>query len=96
MPEAQPAERGPEARPAAARRHAVFHPLRVAAVDHLTDDAISVTFDVPEELRGEYDFVHGQHLTVRVGVTNGSAKALDGGGGEDVRRNYSICSAARS
>jgi ring-1,2-phenylacetyl-CoA epoxidase subunit PaaE len=58
MSEAQPAERGPQARPAA-RRHAVFHPLRVAAVDHLTDDAIAVTFDVPQELRGEYDFVHG-------------------------------------
>ena len=96
MPEAQPAERGAQARPAAARRHAVFHPLRVAAVDHLTDDAIAVTFDVPQELRGEYDFVHGQHLTVRVGVTNGSAKAFDGVGGEDVRRNYSICSTAGS
>jgi ring-1,2-phenylacetyl-CoA epoxidase subunit PaaE len=96
MPEAQRAERGPQAPPAAARRHAVFHPLRVAAVDRLTDDAIAVTFDVPEELRGEYDFVHGQHLTVRVGPTDGLAGALDEGGGEDVRRNYSICSPAGS
>jgi ring-1,2-phenylacetyl-CoA epoxidase subunit PaaE len=85
MREAQRAERGLETPPAAARRHAVFHPLQVAAVDRLTDDAIAVTFDVPAELRGEYDFVHGQHLTVRIGLT-----------GEDVRRNYSICSPAGS
>src|SRR4029453_12674736 len=95
MPGAQPAERGPQARPAA-RHHAGFHPLRVAAGDHLTDYALAVTFELPHERRGEYDFVHGQHLTVRVGVTNGSAKALDGVGGEDVRRNYSICSTAGS
>jgi len=96
MPEAQPAERGQEATPPApARRHAVFHPLRVAAVDHLTDDAIAVTFDLPEQLAAEYDFVHGQHLTVRAALTDGSADALDGAG-EDVRRNYSICSAAGS
>ena len=96
MPEAQPAARAPAARPAAPRRHAVFHPLRVAAVDRLTDDAIAVTFEVPDELRGEYDFVQGQHLTLRVSLTTGSAEALDGGSQEDVRRNYSICSPAGS
>src|SRR5262245_35294141 len=96
MPEAQQAERGPQAPVAAARRHAVFHPLQVATVDRLTDDAIAVTFGVPEELRADYDFVHGQHLTVRVGLTDSSDGAVDGGGAEDVRRNYSICSPAGS
>ena len=27
-----------------------FHPLRVAAVDRLTDDAVAVTFEVPADL----------------------------------------------
>ncbi|MCI0688231.1 MAG: phenylacetate-CoA oxygenase/reductase subunit PaaK [Sporichthyaceae bacterium] len=67
------------------RRHAVFHPLRVAAVDRLTEDAVAVTFEVPPELAGEYDFVHGQHLTIRT--------QLDG---DEIRRNYSICSPAGS
>jgi ring-1,2-phenylacetyl-CoA epoxidase subunit PaaE len=58
-------------------RHAVFHPLRVAAVDVLTEDAVAITFEVPEELRADYAFVHGQHLSIR--------------GGDDVRRSYSIC-----
>ncbi|MBX9245230.1 phenylacetate-CoA oxygenase/reductase subunit PaaK [Actinotalea ferrariae] len=65
------------------RRHAVFHRLRVAAVEPLTDDAVAVTFDVPPDLRPEFRFRAGQHLTVR-------APAIEG----DVRRNYSICAPA--
>ena len=47
------------------RRHAVFHPLRVASVDRLTEDSVAITFDVPEELRDEFRFNPGQHLSVR-------------------------------
>jgi ring-1,2-phenylacetyl-CoA epoxidase subunit PaaE len=57
------------------RRRPVFHPLPVEAVDRLTDDAVAVTFRVPEELREAFDFRAGQHLTVRLA-----------GGAEDVRR----------
>jgi len=58
-------------------QHSVFHPLRVSAIDELTDDSVAITFDVPEELRDDYTFAHGQHLNIR--------------GGDDVRRSYSIC-----
>ena len=37
--------------PAAGRRRQQFHPLRVAAVKRLCDDAVAVTFDVPDDLR---------------------------------------------
>ncbi len=57
-----------------------FHPLRVARVDPLTDDAVAVTFDVPAELAGEYAFRPGQALTLR--------RVEDG---RDERRSYSIC-----
>jgi ring-1,2-phenylacetyl-CoA epoxidase subunit PaaE len=67
----------------ARRRHAVFHPLPVAAVDRLTDDSVVITFDVPADLAEEYRFVHGQHVTVRTELA-----------GDDVRRNYSICAPA--
>jgi ring-1,2-phenylacetyl-CoA epoxidase subunit PaaE len=67
------------------RHHAVFHPLRVASVERLTDDAVAVTFDVPAELREEFRFRPGQHLSVRSPVL-----------GDDVRRNYSICAPATS
>ncbi len=59
------------------RSHAELHPLRVAAVDELTDDAVAITFEVPPELRDDYAFVHGQHVSVR--------------GADDVRRSFSIC-----
>jgi ring-1,2-phenylacetyl-CoA epoxidase subunit PaaE len=57
-----------------------FHTLRIAEVRRETPDAISLRFDVPAELRGEYAFVQGQHLTLRT--------QLDG---EELRRTYSIC-----
>ena len=66
-----------------ARRHAAFHPLRVAAVERLTDDAVAVTFDVPAALREAFRFRAGQHLTVRSAEVPG-----------DVRRSYSICAPA--
>jgi ring-1,2-phenylacetyl-CoA epoxidase subunit PaaE len=54
--------------------------LTVARVDRLTDDAVAVTFDVPDDLVQEYRFAPGQALTLRR-VT----------GDRDERRSYSIC-----
>ena len=68
-----------------ARRHSVFHSLRVACVERLTDDAVAVTFHVPPELREEFRFKPGQHLSVRSPVV-----------GDEVRRNFSICAPATS
>ncbi|HJZ29236.1 MAG TPA: phenylacetic acid degradation protein, partial [Streptosporangiaceae bacterium] len=39
-----------------ARRHSVFHPLRVASIERLTDDAVAITFDVPPELLDQFRF----------------------------------------
>ncbi|MCX2922182.1 2Fe-2S iron-sulfur cluster-binding protein [Streptomyces sp. NEAU-W12] len=60
-----------------------FHRLRVAAVDRLTDDSAALTLTVPPDLREEYRYAPGQHLTLR--------RRADG---EDIRRTYSICSPA--
>ncbi|BCB76704.1 phenylacetate-CoA oxygenase/reductase subunit PaaK [Phytohabitans flavus] len=68
---------------AATRTRAGFHPLTVAAVDRLTDDSVAVTFDVPDDLRGDYAFAAGQSLNLR--------RVIDG---EEHRRTYSICSPA--
>jgi len=66
-------------------RRATIHPLRVKALERLTDDAIAIEFEVPPELAEDYRFVHGQHVSLR------SVEA-----GDDIRRSYSICSAAGS
>ncbi|GAA3201438.1 1,2-phenylacetyl-CoA epoxidase subunit PaaE [Nonomuraea roseoviolacea] len=60
-----------------------FHPLTVAAVDHLCEDAAAITFAVPDELREAYAFRAGQSLTLR--------RVVDG---REERRSYSICAPA--
>lgn len=67
--------------PVPARRR--FHPLPVAGIERLTDDAVSVTFAVPEQWADLYRFRPGQALTVR--------RVVDG---RDERRSYSICAPA--
>jgi ring-1,2-phenylacetyl-CoA epoxidase subunit PaaE len=62
------------------RRRPQFHPLRVAEVQRLTDDAVAVTFDVPPDLADDFAFRPGQALTLR---------RVDGD--RDERRSYSIC-----
>lgn len=60
-----------------------FHRLRVAAVEQPTDDSVTLTFEVPAALRGEYRHAPGQHLALR--------RIVDG---TEIRRTYSICSPA--
>jgi ring-1,2-phenylacetyl-CoA epoxidase subunit PaaE len=67
----------------ATRRRPQFHPLRVARVERLTDDAVAVSFDIPEELAEDYAFRPGQALTLR---------RVEGE--RDERRSYSICAPA--
>ena len=57
-----------------------FHPLRVARVDRLCDDAAAVTFEVPDDLAEAYRFRPGQSLTLRRRVDD-----------REERRQYSIC-----
>lgn len=61
-----------------------FHPLPVT-VHEETSDSVSLTFEVPEELRDQFRHVPGQHLVLRAEID-----------GEDVRRSYSICSSANT
>jgi ring-1,2-phenylacetyl-CoA epoxidase subunit PaaE len=58
-----------------------FHPLTVSDVRRETKDCVSIAFDVPDELKENYQFRQGQYLTLR--------ETIDG---EDIRRSYSICS----
>jgi ring-1,2-phenylacetyl-CoA epoxidase subunit PaaE len=59
-----------------------FYPLRVAEIVPETEEANSILFEVPDELKSAFRFKAGQHLTLRTDI-----------GGEEVRRNYSLCTA---
>jgi ring-1,2-phenylacetyl-CoA epoxidase subunit PaaE len=58
-----------------------FHRLAVNDLRRETADAVSMTFAIPSELAGDYSFLPGQYLTLRMKMD-----------GEEVRRSYSICS----
>jgi ring-1,2-phenylacetyl-CoA epoxidase subunit PaaE len=59
-----------------------FHALKVAEIVPETDEAMSIRFDVPYDLADAFRFKAGQHLTLRADIN-----------GEEVRRNYSLCTA---
>jgi ring-1,2-phenylacetyl-CoA epoxidase subunit PaaE len=58
-----------------------YFSLKVKDIRPETEECVSVAFDLPEELRKKFEFVQGQYLSVK--------KDLNG---EEVRRQYSICS----
>jgi ring-1,2-phenylacetyl-CoA epoxidase subunit PaaE len=74
----------------ASRRRASFHTLTVSEVRRLTDDAIEVTFEVPAELAGQYDYLPGQYVALRTSLPD------ENGEPHEVRRSYSICAEPRS
>lgn len=59
-----------------------FHTLKVKTINQETEDTVSVSFDVPEDLQADYQYNAGQYLTLRTTID-----------GEDLRRSYSLCSA---
>ena len=59
-----------------------FHALKIAEIVPETSEANSIRFEIPDELRDEFAFRAGQHLTLRATID-----------GEEVRRNYSLCTA---
>ena len=57
-----------------------FHSLTIKDVRAETRDAVSIAFEIPQDLQDSFHFTQGQHLVMRT--------QLDG---EEVRRSYSIC-----
>ena len=57
-----------------------FHRLTIAEIVPETAEAKSIRFDVPAELKETFRFKPGQHLTLKAEI-----------GGEEIRRNYSLC-----
>ncbi|EGV44624.1 phenylacetate-CoA oxygenase/reductase subunit PaaK [Bizionia argentinensis JUB59] len=58
-----------------------FYNLKVADIYKETKDTVVISFDVPDDLKHTFQYKQGQHLTLRKEIN-----------GEDIRRNYSLCS----
>ena len=58
-----------------------FNSLTVKNLEKATPDSTVITFELPEHLMSNYNFIPGQYLTLEASINN-----------EKVRRAYSICS----
>ncbi len=59
-----------------------FKKLVVKDIKNETKDAVSIAFEIPEELKAEFNYESGQYITIKKDIAS-----------EDVRRSYSLCSA---
>ncbi len=62
-----------------------FYKLSVKEVHKETEKCVTISFNVPEELQDKFIFKAGQYLTLKTTIN-----------GEEIRRDYSICSAPKS
>ena len=64
---------------------ATFDNVTVKEKKQETANAVSVVFDIPENLKENFSFISGQYITLKALIDN-----------KEVRRAYSICSSPRS
>ena len=63
----------------------IFYQLPVKEVRRETSEAVSILFDVPDELKEDFRYLPGQYLTIQADLD-----------GSKIRRAYSICSSPDS
>ncbi|WP_412987515.1 2Fe-2S iron-sulfur cluster-binding protein [Pontimicrobium sp. IMCC45349] len=64
---------------------AQFHKLIIKEIIRETEKAISIVFNVPNELKSIFTFKAGQYITLKTKID-----------GNDIRRDYSLCSSPKS
>ncbi|MEZ4801600.1 MAG: ferredoxin--NADP reductase [Gelidibacter sp.] len=62
-----------------------FHNLAISEVSKETEACVTISFQIPSELKDAYKFKAGQYITLK--------STIDG---QEVRRDYSICSSPNS
>jgi ring-1,2-phenylacetyl-CoA epoxidase subunit PaaE len=62
-----------------------FHTLSVKAIKRETEKAISISFNLPDNLKDVFSFQAGQYITLKTEVD-----------GNEVRRDYSLCVSPKS
>lgn len=64
---------------------AQFHTLTISEIVKITSSCVTISFEVPTSLQPDYNFTAGQYITLKTDIN-----------GEEVRRDYSLCSAPNS
>ncbi|MGB1308251.1 MAG: 2Fe-2S iron-sulfur cluster-binding protein [Oceanihabitans sp.] len=62
-----------------------FYKLPIKSIHRETDKAVSITFELPENLKQVFAFQAGQYITLKTTIA-----------GNEIRRDYSLCSSPKS
>ena len=62
-----------------------FHSLTIKEIHRETAKAVTISFEIPQELKDEFAFKAGQYITLKTTID-----------GNEVRRDYSLCSSPKS
>jgi ring-1,2-phenylacetyl-CoA epoxidase subunit PaaE len=62
-----------------------FHKLTIKEIIKETEHAVSISFNIPEHLKSDFSFKAGQYITLKTTIN-----------GNEVRRDYSLCSSPKS
>lgn len=62
-----------------------FHSLTIKEIKKVTDKAVTINFNVPDNIAADYIFTAGQYITLKIELH-----------GKEVRRDYSLCSSPKS
>lgn len=57
-----------------------FHSLKISKIVQETPTAITIFFDIPQEIKSDFQYEAGQYLTIKATIR-----------GKEIRRAYSIC-----
>lgn len=62
-----------------------FHTLTIKNIERVTSKSVTITFEVPQDLKEAYKFKAGQYITIKANIN-----------GTEIRRDYSLCSSPKS
>ncbi|APX98878.1 ferredoxin--NADP reductase [Lacinutrix venerupis] len=62
-----------------------FHKLSIKKITRQTNKSVTLSFNVPDTLKQNFNFKAGQYITLKTSIN-----------GEEIRRDYSLCSSPKS
>jgi len=62
-----------------------FYKLSIKNINKETDSCVTVSFEIPQDLKDTFSFVAGQYITLKTDIE-----------GKEIRRDYSLCSSPSS
>lgn len=62
-----------------------FHKLSIKEIKRETDKAVTISFNVPQDLKNTFVFKSGQYITLKTSINN-----------SEIRRDYSLCASPKS